>query len=509
MHGIVAAGHKETAQAACVALREGGNAFDAAVAALAAASVAEPLLASLGGGGFLLAQPADGTPVVYDFFGHTPGRIAPDQDLYPIVGDFGDAQQEFHIGTGSIAIPGLPAGLAAVQRDLGRMPFREVVAPAISLAKEGVRVNRFQALIARILLPIVSASPELRDQFFRDGELVEADAVQTNPELADALEVLAIEGPRWFYEGEPAGALVEVCTAGGHIEAKDLAAYSPILRRPLKVDFDAFELLTNPVPSCGGTLIAHTLKLLARLRNADWHTDPSAYLVDLADTMRVTNLRRTESGLQLHPDAATAGALLDDEALEALARALRRNPLGRGGTTHVSIVDRSGNVASATVSNGEGCGHLLPGTGIHLNNFLGEEDLNPRGIGVWQPDVRMASMMAPTLVLTRAGRTVALGSGGSNRLRTAIVQVLMRILEFDLPLEEAVLAPRIHFERGLLSVEPGPEPATMARLRERFPECAEWSATNLFFGGVHGVSLDGRSYEGAGDPRRGGVVLEA
>ena len=180
------------------------------------------------------------------------------------------------------------------------------------------------------------------------------------------------------------------------------------------------------------------------------------------------------------------------------------------GTTHISVADSQGNLASLTVSNGEGCSYVLPGTGIMLNNMLGEEDLNPGGFHQWKEGCRLASMMSPAVAERADGTRLALGSGGSNRIRSAITQVLNNLLDFELSLEKALSAPRIHLENNMLSFEEGFSKKAMQALKASAPKTHEWVGKNLFFGGVHIVtaSQDGH-FDGAGDPRRGGAVAFA
>ncbi|HSR71026.1 MAG TPA: gamma-glutamyltransferase, partial [Kiloniellales bacterium] len=182
-------------------------------------------------------------------------------------------------------------------------------------------------------------------------------------------------------------------------------------------------------------------------------------------------------------------------------------PAAPRGTTHISVVDAAGNLAAFSLSNGEGCGHLLPGSGIMLNNMLGEEDLCPQGFHAWPPGSRMASMMAPSLATRPDGGLVALGSGGSNRIRTAILQVLLNLLDLGLPLEAAVEAPRLHFEAGVLNLE-GALAESAEALDDGVERTIAWPLHNLFFGGVHAVARepDG-SFSAAGDPRRGGCAI--
>jgi gamma-glutamyltranspeptidase/glutathione hydrolase len=259
------------------------------------------------------------------------------------------------------------------------------------------------------------------------------------------------------------------------------------------VDYRDARIYTNPPPSRGGILIAFALALLSEtspINRAQW-------LQALAGAMRLTNQARAESD----------EPLLDDELLARYRAEVRSRPGFNRGTTHISIVDGAGNVAAVSLSNGEGCGHVLPGTGIMLNNMLGEEDLNPGGFQAWAPGTRMASMMAPTL-LERAGGHAVLGTGGSNRIRSAILQVITNLVDFDMTPEEAIGAPRIHVEGDLLSVEGGFTPAEDAALATSGLNIDRWQDRNLYFGGVHVVSQGEVGLSAAGDPRRGGVGLQ-
>ena len=223
--GVVAAGHEATAEAAEFILKDGGNAFDAAVAAHLAACVAEPVLSSLGGGGFLLAHRADGVDRLYDFFVQTPKRKRPaeETDFYPISADFGTARQEFHVGPGAIATPGTETGLFTVHKELCTMPMTHLAEPAVALARDGVRMNAFQAYIFDIVQAIYTASPD-RCEVYRSridgGRLLGEGERLLQPELADSLDALAREGEALFYQGEIAGQISRLCAEqGGHLNA--------------------------------------------------------------------------------------------------------------------------------------------------------------------------------------------------------------------------------------------------------------------------------------------------
>ena len=511
--GCVAAGDAATAEAAQIILREGGNAFDAALAALCASFIAEPVLSSLGGGGFLLARHGADDPVLYDFFSQTPKRRRPREevDFFPILADFGTVTQEFHIGMGSIAVPGIAKGLFDVHRDLCSMPLRRIVEPAAKLAREGVRIRKFQAYILEIVEKIYSSNAECRrvyaGQTNPDGLLGEGDRFAL-PDLADMLEALAEEGSRLFYEGEIGRKLVADCREkGGYLTAEDLTGYEVHRRKPLRLRYGDASIHTNPPPSTGGLLILFALGLL---KDAGWGGDAfgtSGYLEKLTSTMALTNKARVDGGLH---EGDERNALLDPDFLSLYAAQVHGRPEALRGTTQVSVIDNQGNAASMTVSNGEGAAYLIPGTGVMMNNMLGEEDINPLGFNNWPEDIRMCSMMAPSLVYGREGEIIALGSGGSNRIRTAILQTLLNHLDFGMSLTEAVEAPRIHFERGMLNIEPG-FGSEITSIIGDVRDHKVWSEKNLFFGGVHGVAYDTqmKSFDGVGDPRRGGVSLIA
>ena len=514
--GAIAAGHPETANAAAAVLEEGGNAFDAALAGLCAACVAEPVLASLGGGGFLLARTAAGQTTLYDFFAQTPKVRRAGVDFSPILADFGDAQQEFHIGRGSMATPGVVMGLFEAHKDLGAMGMARIVEPAVALARDGVRINRLQAYIFEVVGKIYSSNAACRAVYgsrANPGRLLEEGETLVLPEFAHTLEALAAEGADLFYRGDMARWLAADCeSGGGHLTRADLEGYRVVRRAPLELDFHGARLFTNPPPSTGGILIAFALELLKEAGLEDAGFGSSEHLRIVANAMALTNKARLDS--RLH-EAAEDGAetLLDPGFLETYRRQVLGRPASLRGTTHISVIDAAGNAASLTVSNGEGAAYIIPSTGVMMNNMLGEEDINPHGFHQWPQDTRMCSMMAPSLLLAdrggNGGVMAALGSGGSNRIRTAIMQVLLNLLEFGMNVEEAVAAPRLHFEDGLLNLEDGFAGDVVDALGGSFPETKVWSGKNLFFGGVHSVIFDSsvQSFEGAGDERRGGVTL--
>jgi len=512
--GTVACGHHQTAQAAAHILSEGGNAFDAVVAAHFAACVVEPVLASLGGGGFLLAHPDAGPTILYDFFAHTPREKLPveDIDFFPIIADFGETTQEFHIGMGSIATPGAVKGMFTIYEDLCTLPIAELMAPAINLAKQGAVVNEFQAYILDIIKPIYQSNAESL-QIYRSQKtqqdtqaLVNSGEILKQSALAATLEALIAEGEDLFYQGDIAQSVVKSCTEnGGFLRREDFSNYRVIKRKPLQLSYRNHSIFTNPPPSSGGLLIAFALKLLEAVDFSSVDPGSQAYIDRLSYIMHLTNNARIENSLQ--SGNIDREKLLDKGYLDMYCQQVQNRFHFSRGTTHISVIDESGNVASLTVSNGEGSSFVAPETGIMLNNMLGEEDLNPQGFHQWKPNQRISSMMAPTIAYDPNNNAICLGSGGSNRIRTAILQVLLQLIEFKSPLADAVEFPRIHFENGLLNLEAGFNDIVESELHAEITSTKHWASQNLFFGGVHAVSRFGNSLAGMGDPRRGGVSI--
>ncbi|MCW9013074.1 MAG: gamma-glutamyltransferase [Gammaproteobacteria bacterium] len=504
--GIIAAGHELTVQAAEMVLADGGNAFDAAIAAFYAACVAEPVLASPGGGGFMLAKCGNTRPVLYDFFVQTPTCLGkPEMDFFPIVADFGETQQEFHIGHASVAVPGVMRGLFNVHKDLASMPMQELVRPAIDFARQGIRINSFQAFIFDVVKPIFVHSESVKNNFSgknnRDVLLVEGDVFQPS-KMANTLEAIAHETERLFYEGEIATDIIKASIeSGGLLSKNDLLSYQCIKRKALGFSYRNSQLFTNPPPSSGGILIAFALKLLESSGAEPDAFGSVASLIKIARAMDLTQKVRVDQAFKnenLH-------ALLDRELLDKYAAQIKDHAQSYRGTTHISIIDKQGNMAGLSLSNGEGCGYMLSDTGIMLNNMLGEQDLNPHGFFQWETSQRMTSMMAPSLMLLDDGRHVVTGSGGSNRIRSALLQVIINLIDHGMPLDEAVMSPRLHMEDGLLNIESQFDAGVIEEIKAEFSNHQIWSKPNLFFGGAHSVMQDGENYYGAGDGRRGGI----
>jgi gamma-glutamyltranspeptidase/glutathione hydrolase len=485
--GVVAAGHPLTAQAGARVLREGGNAVDAAVAAMLTSFAAEPLLTGLGAGGYMLVAGGGQDPSLLDFFVQAPTRAGDGSEaaLEAIDVSFGDAAQVFHIGPASCGVYGTPAGVCEAMRRWGTAPLEELAAPAARLAREGVVLNAGQAYVAKILAELLCSTPESAALWAPEGDVLREGEVLRNPELGEALVRLGEDGAEPFYRGDVAAAVCEwLRERGGSLGFEDLAGYRALERGPVRVAYRDREVLTNPPPSAGGILLAYALGLL--------HRGPAPpTLAGVVQAMAAAQAERTPEFV---------------EGLDAEGFLGRFLGARLGATTHISVLDAGGRACSTTCTNGEGSGVVVPGTGMHLNNVMGEEDLNPLGFHRHPPGRRMPSMMAPSVVLHDQEVELVLGSAGSNRIRSALLQTIVGVVDHGLDAHRAVDAPRVHFEGGVLYAEPGID---LTGLQATYTQIVRFGAANLFFGGVQAVQRRGARLMGAGDPRRGGVAVDA
>jgi len=502
MRGVIAAGDRVTAEAGAEILRRGGNAFDAILAALMTAPHSEPMLSSLGGGAFLLASKKDEEPILYDFFVDVPKKRLDIPDFFPIYVDFGNTVQEFHIGAGSTAIPGVIAGIERVHNELGSMDMEDIVSPAIKASQEGIYLSPMQASFVKLLEPILLSTKESSDIFAPNGDLIDDKNIFINAEYGEFLKRFAKEGANIFYGGDIAKEIERLyIQAEGLLRVEDLESYRVEKRKPISIKYRDYDIYTNPPPSAGGILIAFTLKMLEEsIYNS---AEEREYLIDLIESFAVTaEFRETHIDKNIH-NSDIVHILNDDKLLRHYKMSKRSRINLWGNTTHISVIDSEGNSASATITNGEGSGIIAPDTGIMMNNMLGEEDLNPHGFFAWEAGVRLPSMMAPTIAMREGKPILILGSAGSNRIRSAITQVLDRYLSYGEDIEKAVESHRLHFEKGSLFLEPGFSQDFIDSVKKRY-DTTEFDEKSLFFGGVNVVTGDMR---GASDPRRGGEIV--
>jgi gamma-glutamyltranspeptidase/glutathione hydrolase len=443
----VAAGHPATAAAGASLLEAGGSAADAAVGACLASCVAETVMTGLlGGGHAIYFDAATCATRNLDCFVAVPSEGGAAMDEIQV--RFGEELVGYAIGASSCAVPGVPAGLDTLWRTHGRLPWRDLVEPALALARDGVRMPKAQASCLAMLEPVMTMREGARIYAPGGRLLQEGDALE-QPGLVAALELVRDEGARTVYEGSIARELVGlVAERAGRITAADLAAFEAVWNEPVQA------------PYAG----------------------------------RTVNSRGDLSGV---PDAL--GRLPAPASNEDLL-AVVDDPLPDAGhTTNITVVDAYGSACVLTTSLGLGSGDWLPSLDLHLNSMLGEVDLIR---GPLRPRTRMASMMAPTLAFDDEGLELALGSAGGTRLRTALVGVLAAVLGTGDDVQHAIDLPRFHPVGSVVNAEPGVDEAWLASLERRGRGVRRWPALHHFFGGVSAIGRDGAG----ADPRRSGAV---
>ena len=479
MRGAIAGGHPLTAQAGAAVLEAGGNAVDACVAASFASWVCESPLTGPGGGGFMLVHLArDRKTRVLDSYVAVPSGAGGEMEAIDV--DFsGGSTQVFRIGAASVAVPGALAGLEEAHRRFGTLPWAELLEPAIALARNGVELTGPQAYLHAILDVILRHTEEGRRLFGGDAPLP-AGARLVQPELADVLAVFASEGAGALYRGDVGREIVRhLKDHGGSVTLRDLREYRVIRRRPVSVRFRGCDFRSNPPPATGGILVCFGLQQLYR------REPTTERLLEVMDEQR--RARDPRFSRQLYRGG------------------LAKRLLGvGGGTTHISAVDAEGNAASLSLSTGSGSGIVVPGTGFALNNMLGEYNVVETG-PLPRPGRRLTSLMAPSIVLEDGRPRLVLGSAGSLRLFSAIMQTAVNVLARGCGVEDAIERPRLYKDEEAVHCEGGTPAEEMDRLEELGYAVTRWRRRNLFFGGVAAVELraDG-TLAAAGDPRRGG-----
>ena len=480
----VAAPNPAAADAAEDVARAGGSAVDAAIAAALVAMVNEVGLVSLSSGGFVTVQPSTGSAYAVDGWVDRPGRDraadAPPARTWDVSTAYGGGVS-ITIGPGSVATHGSLAAFGEAHDRDGRLPWRELVAPALAVARGGFRLgSASRYYLDHVHDTVFGWDPEShRALHDAEGRLTADDVVVAD--LAATLELIAAEGPRALHEGDLARLVAaDVQDRGGLLGAADLAAYEPVVREPLTTRVGAWSLATTPPPSVGGVVVASMLRLLDGRPRGGWDDDDVAHLVRVQRAVLGHRREVLETADDL--DAASRAWL---DRVDADHRAV----LESGSTAQVSVTDSEGAACSITVSSGYGSGMIAAGTGIWLNNCLGEQELNPPARRV-RPGSRLLSNMAPTVGRHDDGSTLAIGSPGADRITTAVVSALAGFVGGGLDLADAVAHPRVHVHRAGLPDE----------------EVRREEELTMYYGGV-GVALtraDGR-LEAVADPRRAGV----
>ena len=510
------AGTPYAAEAAAEVYRAGGNAADAAVAAAAAVSVTEPLMSSVGGGGFALVRTPEGESPdgrepggaeLIDYYDRMPGKGLPASAFgaggspQTVILKYGAGVRSI-VGAAACAVPGSFRGWEALLSRHGRLTLREALAPAVRLAREGFALCKTGGMWMEVAAEVLKLTDETKKNFYVNGERPYRIGEEVRfPELADTLEAIGEAGADLFYEGELASRIYGyILKMGGIITAEDLASYKAIVREPLSFGYKDRAAHTNGPPSAGGATLAQILRVVSAYDLAGM--SDAEYARVFAGAMKYALEDRDGAYRDIVENAQVAARLTSEE----YARGQRERIFGSPHTTHLSCVDASGLAVSITASMGYGSGIVIPGTGIPMNNTLGEPELNPRGFHALKPGESLISSMSPMIVSSAGGDVISLGSPGASRIPTAIAQALVHVVDFGMSLEQAVYAPRIHAEGDLFAYEEGAKIGDLSR----YGRVLHYDEPNMYFGAVNAVRRTPQgTFEAAADPRRSGGVAFA
>ena len=502
----IAAGSQISAEAGAKIANQGGNAVDAALAAALVSMCTDVGVMAPGASGFITIWPLDKPPVVIDAYAEMPGRglasAQVGQGATEVFFDYGGRMSNI-VGYGSIATPGIFAGLGMASKRYGVLPWSTVVAPAIGWAEQGFPLTGGAAEYLRYTHDaIFSWHPQSYQTLHHsDGSLLKSGEIVHVPGLADSLRLIAAQGVEAFYTGEIGDRIAtEIQANGGLLTHEDLAAYRAIARSPLEVQFGEWDIVTNPPPAIGGACLAAMLLLHENHPCPLWNEICVRQLIEIQSTV-LAHRRQYLDGAQ---DLPTAVAELLGLARQDNLQSLIKSP----STIHISAVDNDGLACSISASAGYGSGAMIEGTGLWLNNSLGEIDLHPHGIEELPPGTRLSSNMAPTLARRADGAVLAIGSPGASRITTAIAQVMWHFIQRGLSLSEAIMFPRLHVETIeevlRIAFEPGlPVPELSGFSQYPFP------TPSMYFGGVQAALWDPETgLCAAADARRAGTVAE-
>ncbi len=499
-----------TSQLAADAAREvaaaGGNAVDCALAAALLAMNTEPGVCAMAGGAYITVWAAGSDPITIDGNVAVPGAGLADAERgHGAVGvsmEYGGGIETL-VGTGSVAVPGTLAAMEHAWKKYGNAEWRSIFRPTIRAVRDGFPLSTAcHYYLGYSGKCIFGRSDDGHDALHNvDGSLRDAGTPIEIPHLENSLDAIAREGARIFYEGDIARALVQHCRdGGGMLTREDLGNYRALERQPLMVDIGSWRIASNPPPAVGGAMLAAMLLACADLEQNTW---TSAALEQLIQSQQAC-LDFRKRHLDLADDVGVEAARLVESARNGQL-------IGRwtsASTVHTSVVDNAGTGCAITASAGYGSGEMPAGTGLWLNNCLGEIELNRRGLDAGPSGARLPSNMAPS-VARRDGAVVAVGSPGADRITTALQQFLINYLQMNMPLEEAIAHPRIHVDTS------GEEVRLMSEAGLDLPETdlptKVFPNLSMYFGGVGAAVCDGNAgLATAADPRReGGTCIYA
>ncbi len=495
----VAAASQDAADAGAEISALGGNAVDCAIAAALYATNTEPGVCALAGSAYVTIWPPGGEPITIDGNVAVPGKGLPagfSAEPESIYMEYGGGVETI-IGAASVAVPGTPAALHLASKKFGHVEWQKLMDPVIRATREGFPLSAACNYYLNYSGDVIFGRSDDGHGALHDeqGNVLPTRSKILVPHLADSLAEMAEGGSEVFYSGDLGRAIAEhVQERGGFLTIEDLQSYEPVIRDSLVVDLGEWKIATNPAPAIGGSMLAAMLLPFARHPVRTWD---EAALQRLLGAQEAAMFYRKRN-LDLSDDVTTDAALM----LELAETGALPSRWSSGSTVHISAVDDTGLACAITASSGYGSGEMPGGTGLWLNNCLGEIELNPRGFEAGPPGKRLPSNMAPSIGRS-AHRVLAVGSPGADRITTALQQFLLNYVQLGHELVDAVAHPRLHLEiddAGLnIAVEPGLDLPDTGISVTRYPEIV------MYFGGVVVAAFDDKlGFAAAADPRREG-----
>ena len=502
----VASGSQLAADAGARVAEEGGNAVDAAIAASLVSCVVEPGVCSLAASGFLTIWPPGDAPLMVDGAAVMPGMGLPK-------GRFGQAATEVHleygggmrttVGHGSVAVPGNLAAYAQASRRYGKLPWRLLVEPAYEIARDGFPLTEASYLYLQLTHESIYGwdKRNLATFYDADGQLYRPGSKIRIEHLDTSLQSIAHDGVDQFYQGDLAAQITaHIESHGGILTRRDMADYQAKLSPTLNVEMNDWTVATDSTPALGGAVLVAMLLLMGDRPQEGWTPTELEHLIRVQQAVLDFRYQHLDGSEDL-PHAVQV--LLEQASIRDL-HGFMTSP----STVHASSVDSDGLACSVTVSAGYGSGVMPPGTGIFMNNSLGELELNKGDIHGWSPGSRLPSNMAPTVARQRDGSVLAIGSPGASRITTAIQQTLINFMQLDMPLQAAVDHARLHVEEGDGQMQVAYEEALPVNqldvVQRMFP------GISMYFGGVSAALWNPHTgFTVAADPRRAGGTAVA
>jgi gamma-glutamyltranspeptidase/glutathione hydrolase len=470
------------------ALRRGGNAVDALIAAQLAATISEPILTGLCGSGIGMLHNGKDCYSIDMFTTHPGLHHYKRHILDTITINFGPTSQDFSIGLGSIATPTLWKGLLALHQNFSKLPLEVLAEPAISAAENGVHINRTIAYVLEILWPICSYTPEIKELLNKDGKCIKEGDLFHAPQFAQDIRDLVRFKEGFLTKGRIGDSLWPFIKDSSSLTVQDVLQYEVCIRKARSIQFADSTVWLPSAPSIGAEFVSRNLQKV--------EDDCSLYSILKAQHTTCSEVNPNII-TKIFDKANNPQDLLDFTEISA------------GFTSHISVIDDQGWGAGLTSSLGESCGAVIPGTGLILNNFLGEDDVCPEFIkgNVGQ---RLMTMCTPTIARNIDSTVYVMGSGGSTRIRTSIFFGLLNLLKKKMKLEDAVRAPRIHMEKNMIQLELHEQDKNILDTIKSFPEFEDFTIEffeepSMFFGGLHTAMKHENMYQAHGDPRRDGI----